>query len=92
MNQLASLFVDDALELLIKYKMMEKKTLASFSLKEKEILKNINSINSWINFKGKYKNLVNAIKAECIGRGPNEKLKNELIDLIKKNIRFWSRK
>ena len=54
---------------------------ASLSSEDQKVLNNINSINSWNDFKNKYQNLFNAIRAKCLGRNADSDLKNNLNNL-----------
>jgi hypothetical protein len=54
---------------------------ASLSQEDLKVLNNINSINHWIDFKSKYNNLFNAIRAKCLGRNADSDLKNKLNNL-----------
>jgi hypothetical protein len=55
--------------------------IATLSTKDKKVLDNIGSINSWNDFKNKYQNLFNSIRAKCLGRNADSELKNKLNDL-----------
>ena len=59
----------------------KKKQLSGVSLDDKKALENIDAINSWNEFENKYKNLFNAIRAECLGKEKNENLKKKLNSL-----------
>ena len=52
-----------------------------YQLKTKNTLNNINSIKNWSDFKSKYQNLFNAIRAKCLGRNADSDLKNKLNNL-----------
>ena len=54
---------------------------ASLSQEDLKVLNNIDSINHWIDFKSKYNNLFNAIRAKCLGRNADSDLKNKLNNL-----------
>ena len=54
---------------------------ASLSQEDQKALNNINSINHWAEFKSKYQNLFNAIRAKCLGRNADSDLKNKLNNL-----------
>jgi hypothetical protein len=57
------------------------KIQASLTREDKNSLDNIDSINKWVDFKAKYINLFNAIRAKCLGRNADLKLKKKLINL-----------
>ena len=50
----------------------------SLSNEDLNTLKKIDSINNWLTFKSKYKNLFNAIRAKCLGRNADNELKKKL--------------
>ena len=54
---------------------------ASLSSEDQKALNNINSINNWSDFKSKYQNLFNAIRAKCLGRKTDIDIKNKLNNL-----------
>ena len=57
------------------------KIQASLNREDQKALENIDSINNWVDFKAKYINLFNAIRAKCLGRNADEALKQKLINL-----------
>lgn len=54
---------------------------SSLSREDQKALEEINSIGNWSTFKSKYQNLVNAIRAKCLGRNADSDLKNMLNNL-----------
>ena len=54
---------------------------ASLSSEDQKALNDIDTINSWNEFKSKYNNLFNAIRAKCLGREADTNLKNQLNNL-----------
>ena len=54
---------------------------ASLSKEDQDALKNINSISNWSNFKSKYQNLFNAIRAKMLGNNADNDLMNKLNNL-----------
>jgi hypothetical protein len=57
------------------------KEQASLSKEDQKALNEIDNINSWSTFNKKYQNLFKAIRATCLGREKDEKLKQKLNNL-----------
>ena len=54
---------------------------ASLSKEDLDVLNKMNSINNWNDFKSKYLNLFNAIRAQMLGKNADSDLKNKLNNL-----------